>query len=107
MKFFIRNNNVNAIMKRDGKLNIILKGSTAMKELKSSFPKSFLRIRNEMIESGILKSQGENFVFTQDYECSSPSKAGSLVVGTSSNGLTMWKNKDGKTLKWILSRLEG
>ena len=41
----------------------------------------------------------EYFEFSDDYIFSSPSTAAVIVMGRNANGLTEWKNKDGKTLK--------
>ena len=37
-------------------------------------------------------------VFEEDYLFSSPSSAGSQVLGRNTNGWDKWKSKDGKTL---------
>jgi hypothetical protein len=44
-----------------------------------------------------------HLVFTQDEEFSSPSAAAAVVHGGHANGLTAWKNKEGKTLTEIES----
>jgi len=50
------------------------------------------------------KDTGEGYlVFTRDEEFSSPSAAAAVVHGGHANGLTAWKNKEGKTLKEIES----
>jgi len=44
----------------------------------------------------------ETFVgsfFSDDYIFSSPSTAAGMVMGRNANGLSEWKNKDGKSLK--------
>ena len=38
-------------------------------------------------------------MFEKDIIFSSPSTAAAMVLGRNSNGLTQWKNRDGKTLK--------
>jgi hypothetical protein len=42
-------------------------------------------------------------IFTVDTEFGSPSTAGCMVAGGSTNGLTAWKNAKGQTLKEIES----
>ena len=42
-----------------------------------------------------------NNTFTEDVTFNSPSTAASLLVGYAVNGLIMWRNKDGKTMKEI------
>ena len=43
--------------------------------------------------------KSDYLLFTQDIEFSSPSAAAAVIHGGHANGLTAWKNKDGKTLK--------
>jgi hypothetical protein len=59
--------------------------------------------REQLIEKGLLKENGDHFVFTKDIEFGSPSTAGSIVRGGSTNGLTSWKNSDGVQLKELES----
>jgi hypothetical protein len=40
-------------------------------------------------------------VFTRDVEFSSPTAAAAVVQGGTVNGLTAWRDKDGRTLKEI------
>lgn len=47
---------------------------------------------------GALVAKADHFLFTQDFEFSSPSAA-AVVHGRHANGLIAWKNKEGKTLK--------
>ncbi|WP_373690663.1 DUF4357 domain-containing protein [Endozoicomonas sp. ISHI1] len=51
------------------------------------------------MEKAIIKLDGDYYVFTEDYEFSSPSTAASLVKGGSVNGLTAWVAENNKTLK--------
>jgi len=81
---------------------VILKGSQAKKDTLTSFTETMQNKRSDMLDSGIMIDCGDLFVFTQNYPCNSASEASSLIYGGSSNGLTCWKDKDGKTLKWKL-----
>lgn len=82
----------------DGKF-IVLKGSTAKKELAPSFPKTQIEKRDELISSGVLVDDGKCLKFSKDFTCKSPSEASNLITGTSSNGPLSWKDSFGKTLK--------
>jgi hypothetical protein len=44
-----------------------------------------------------------HLVFAKDTEFSSPSSAAAVVHGGHANGLTAWKDKNGRTLKEIES----
>ncbi len=57
--------------------------------------------REQLVEKGILKHEGNHLLFTKDIEFGSPSLAASIVRGGNSNGLTNWRNSSGKTLKEI------
>ncbi|VGO17003.1 hypothetical protein PDESU_05597 [Pontiella desulfatans] len=59
------------------------------------------RMRESLVENGILKELNDHCIFTLDHEFSSPSAAGAAVRGGSTNGLTAWKNSNGKSLKEI------
>jgi hypothetical protein len=106
MEFYIKKKDVQATIKWLNNNAVIQKGSTAALELKSSFPKSLIELRKDLVHKGIMEASGENYVFTIDYKCSSASRASSLVVGTSSNGKLMWKNEEGETLKKILRNID-
>ena len=54
--------------------------------------------RDKLIESGILKENNDTYIFTEDYVFNSPSTAGGVILGRSTNGWTKWKDKNGKTL---------
>ena len=49
------------------------------------------------------KIGGKNNIFTKDMLFLSPSTAAAMVLGRNSNGLTEWKDKNGKTLKEIMN----
>lgn len=87
------------IYSQDGLL--VLKGSLARKDHTPSFEKlSCFKYYQSLLQSHILVPHGEkHLLFTQDHLFSSPSLAAAMVRGTSSNGLTEWKTKEGKTLK--------
>lgn len=46
-------------------------------------------------------------VLQTDVAFKSASTAANFVTGTSTNGLTAWKDKDGKTIKEIITEAEG
>lgn len=77
---------------------LVAEGSQAVKKHRPS-AKSWQIKREELIANKTLTDVGEHYVFTRDFEFSSPSAAGATVRGGSTNGLTAWKNKAGQTLK--------
>jgi hypothetical protein len=82
---------------------VVFRGSTAVLEDRpsaQSYP-YVLAQRKELITDGTLIEKDGVFVFTKDTEFSSPSAAAAVICGGSANGLTAWKNKDGKSLKQL------
>jgi hypothetical protein len=60
---------------------------------------NFIKYRQKLIAEEVLIDKGEFFKFSDDYIFSSPSTAAAMVMGRNANGMTEWKNSDGKTLK--------
>ena len=81
---------------------MIFKDSQAVLESRPSAKWSRQK-RDELQEKGILEINGNHMIFTVDTEFGSPSTAGCMVAGGSTNGLTAWKNAKGQTLKEIES----
>ncbi len=79
---------------------VVFSGSQAVLEHRASARRMRAK-REELIEKGLLLSQDDHLVFTQDVEFGSPSTAGSIVRGGNTNGLTNWKDKSGRQLKEI------
>lgn len=81
---------------------VVLKGSTAVKQLRESAKTSgpwIITLRGQLLENGSLAEQGDYFVFTKDVEFSSPSAAAAVVHAGNAAGPIAWKNSSGKTLK--------
>lgn len=77
----------------------VLQGSIANDHDAPSFHvhgPGFYKLRHRLLDEGIISS---DFVFTADYEFSSPSAASAVVLGRVSNGLKEWKTKEGVKLK--------
>lgn len=78
---------------------VVLKGSKAAGTIVNSMTQNFITLRQKLINEGVLVDKGEYYEFSDDYIFSSPSTAAVMVMGRSANGLTEWKQKNGKTLK--------
>jgi hypothetical protein len=63
-----------------------------------------VNMRQRLKDEGTLANKTDHLLFTKDAEFSSPSAAAAVIHGGHANGLTVWKNKDGKTLKELESR---
>ena len=78
---------------------VVFKGSKVADSTVPSITQNFKRLREELMESGlIIKADGE-YKLSEDHVFSSPSTAAVIVMGRNANGLTEWKLKDGTTLK--------
>lgn len=82
---------------------VVLAGSEAVLKERASAKKwpAVLAQRNKMIEEGQLVKRDGKWKFVKDTEFSSPSAAAAVIHGGSANGLTAWKDKNGKSLKDI------
>ncbi|MCE5268718.1 MAG: GIY-YIG nuclease family protein [Planctomycetaceae bacterium] len=78
---------------------VVLKGSTGRKEnVPSIIGTSLERLRARLLESGVMREDGDMCVFDKDYLFRSPSMAAMALTGRTANGWLEWRTKDGKTL---------
>jgi len=85
---------------------VILKGSTAVKELRQATKANgpwVINLRNQLVSNGSLVEKGEFLTFTKDVEFSSPSAAAAMVYASTAAGPVAWKNSSGQTLKELES----
>lgn len=80
---------------------VVFKGSEATLDLRPSAPPWVIQQREKYIADGTLTKLDGKFKFTKDVEFTSPSAAAAVVCGGHVNGLTAWRNSDGKNLKQL------
>jgi hypothetical protein len=83
---------------------VVLKESSAVFQQRDSAEtksKYVVDLRKRLVEDATLVEKNGYYVFSRDAEFSSPSQAASVIHGGSANGLTAWKDRQGKTLKEI------
>lgn len=81
---------------------VVLKGSIGRrKNVPSIIGTSDERFRLRLVESGILKEEGDTVAFTKDHLFTSPSMASVALLGRTSNGWNDWKTRDGKSLDTV------
>ncbi|WP_375585249.1 GIY-YIG nuclease family protein [Cyclobacterium xiamenense] len=78
---------------------VVFLGSKAANSIVPSMTDNFKRLREQLIENGILVRNENWLEFSEDYVFSSPSTAAVMVMGRNANGLTEWKLNSGITLK--------
>ena len=59
---------------------------------------NLLPLRNKL-KKEVLRQSGDLYVFSKDYRFTSPSQAAAMILGHPSNGLALWKNDEGYSLK--------
>jgi hypothetical protein len=78
---------------------VVLKGSVGRKEnVPSIRGTSTERLRLKLVETGVMREDGDKIVFEKDHLFGSPSMAGMALLGRTANGWITWKTKDGRTL---------
>ncbi len=82
---------------------VVFKGSKIADSTVNSYSDTMCKLRDKLIEDGIIFEKNGIFVLQSDYLFSSPSAAAAIVMGRSANGLMEWKSKDGRVLKAIES----
>lgn len=84
---------------------VVLKDSIGRLESKPSFAGcTWDVLRQKMVQSGIMREERGNLVFTKDHLFKNPSMAAAFLVGRNANGWKEWKDKDGKTLDALKRR---
>lgn len=87
---------------------VVLKGSTAViaeRDSAKSKGQWVVSLREKLKRNGALVPKGDFLEFTKDIEFGSSSAAAAAVQGGTAQGPVLWKNKAGKTLKEIDSKL--
>lgn len=84
---------------------VVVAGSEAVLRERASAEKwsAVLVQRKKLIDEGVFIEQDGKWVFVKDTEFSRPGAAAAVIHGGSANGLTAWKDKNGKLLKEIES----
>jgi hypothetical protein len=86
---------------RTAKGFVVFADSEAVTALRPSAPAYIIQARDKLKADGILVEAGGKLRFTRNEEFSSPSMAGAIICGGHVNGLTFWRDKDGRDLKEI------
>lgn len=91
-------NGIEAFGVYDGEKFEVLEGSMVSAKIQNSAPDRVKTLRNTATTTGDIQQEGNTYRLKKSMSFSSPSYAAAFVLGTSANGWTEWKNKDGKTL---------
>lgn len=78
---------------------VVLKGSTGrLKNVPSIIGTAGERLRQRLLDSGVMRAEGDGVIFEKDELFRSPSMAALALMGRTCNGWVDWKAKDGRTL---------
>ncbi|WP_280835646.1 GIY-YIG nuclease family protein [Mycolicibacterium frederiksbergense] len=83
---------------------LVLAGSRGRSVLRPSAPTTMAGQRDNLEAEGVIKVEGDELVFLKDHLFTSPSAAGSLLVGGTNNGRTSWHNAKGQSIN-VLEQL--
>lgn len=95
----INSNKINAEMYISDQGFIVKKGSQAKKNLSKSCTITYRKLRQKLLDTKILKDNGEYYEFVEDTIFSSASAASNMILGRNSNGYTEWVTEKGTPLK--------
>ena len=73
---------------------VVLVGSTATKRENRGHP-NYENQKGQLIADGVLVDDGQRYTFAKDHECTSPSAAGAIVLGSAVNGRQHLKDANG------------
>lgn len=77
---------------------VVFKGSELKAYTTASCHDYLINLRKKLIEDQIIVDINGKYKFLQDHIFNSPSTAGGVILGRSTNGWTSWKDKKGTTL---------
>lgn len=78
---------------------VVLKGSVGrLENVPSIVGTAGERLRQRLLETGVMRPEGDTVVFEKDHLFRSPSMAGLALMARTCNGWLDWKAKDGRTL---------
>lgn len=78
---------------------VVLKGSSGRVETVPSYATSAgIKVRQRLLDQGILKQEGDRVVFQRDHLFNSPSTAAQMLLGRTANGWIEWKDAKGAPL---------
>lgn len=78
---------------------LVKKGSTANIALAKSLRPAIRDLRQQLLDDGVLVTDGAVYNFTKDYLFKSPSAAACVIAGNPRSGMDAWRDFHGRSLK--------
>jgi hypothetical protein len=97
----VKSTSIDATMVETDGAFVIKAGSQASAKTSKSIADGWLKIRKKLLDAGVLRSEGESLVFTEDASFASPSAASSVVLGRQAPGPISWVDQQGRTYKEV------
>lgn len=87
---------------------VVLKGSVLNDSIGRSFKDGgYKKLRDDLIESGVIEKINDTLTFQEAYTFNSPSAAATVILARGANGRAEWKNADGVSLKHLQEKFSG
>jgi hypothetical protein len=80
---------------------VVLAGSQAVAQSAPHIDAQLERLRTSLLDQAVLVPDGTFLRFTRNYTFTSPSAAAGVLSGLKKNGLTTWRDGQGRTLKQL------
>ncbi len=80
---------------------VVYRGSVATGHWVESVAERNKRLVEKLVSEGILRQNGDTYIFERDYNFVKPSAPADLILGNSVNGWDAWRTADGKTLNEV------
>lgn len=77
---------------------VVLKGSTIAEFEAPAMPDDYRKLRQKLIDVGIIERINGELTFTRDYAFENPSIAVCVIEGGSRDGYRSWKDSEGRTI---------
>lgn len=78
---------------------VVLAGSQSLKQVSNSISEGWIKLRNKLIQTGILVDTGEFYSFKENAIFSSISAATAVILGRQAAGPIEWIDSNGRTFK--------
>lgn len=78
---------------------VVFEGSCVSSEVRDSLSHGYRKIREKLLNDGVIVDVGNQLKFSRSHIFASPSQAAAIIVGYAINGRHNWKLNNGKSVK--------
>lgn len=97
--YYIKSKKFKARLIETDKGYVILSGSQCNKQVSKSISQGWVKLRNKLLDTGVLVDDGDCYIFKENAVFSSISAAAAVVLGRQAAGPIEWIDSGGKTYK--------